>query len=159
MHSFTATGSASWSVSSGLSAWRTRAWRRPRPSSCLSRFWIDMCITLTRRTSRYVTPLTQTGWLRGQALILSATGHDQVPQWPDRAHPRQPGGEPAGIGVGGGESKALFADARDDQGQGVRGYCFDAKVRDAGSGVVRCVSSRAVVPRASYGRRRPAAAG
>lgn len=121
-------GSASWNVSSGPSAWRTRAWRRPRPSSCLSRFWIDMCIISIRRTSRYATPPPQ--WLHERILTSLATGHNQIPQRPDRTHPRQPGGEPAGLGVGGGEPEALFADARDDQGQGVRGDCFDAKVNE-----------------------------
>lgn len=69
-------------------------------------------------------------WLHERILTSLATGHNQIPQRPDRTHPRQPGGEPAGLGVGGGEPEALFADARDDQGQGVRGDCFDAKVNE-----------------------------
>lgn len=69
-------------------------------------------------------------WLHERILTSLATGHNQIPQRPDRTHPRQSGGEPAGLGVGGGEPEALFADARDDQGQGVRGDCFDAKVNE-----------------------------
>jgi vacuolar protein sorting-associated protein 35 len=50
--SSTATESEFWNASSGLSGLRTHAWRPLLPSSCLSRFSTDTCITLTRRTSR-----------------------------------------------------------------------------------------------------------
>jgi vacuolar protein sorting-associated protein 35 len=50
--SSTATANASWNASSAPSAWRTRAWRRPLPSSCLSRFSTDTSTILIKRTNR-----------------------------------------------------------------------------------------------------------
>lgn len=57
-YSCTVMGRGCSSVFSGPSAWRTRAWRRRRPLSCLSRSWTDTCTTLTRGTSRCVCPLS-----------------------------------------------------------------------------------------------------
>lgn len=89
----------------------------------------SICV-LFRSEERVGMPPPPPQWLHERILTSLATGHNQIPQRPDRTHPRQPGGEPAGLGVGGGEPEALFADARDDQGQGVRGDCFDAKVNE-----------------------------
>jgi len=63
-------------------------------------------------------------------LLTFLLGHDQISQWSHRAHTLQLGRQSAGVGLSRCQQEALFADARDDQEQRVRGYRSQPEMRN-----------------------------